>query len=223
VLSGGVGGGVGNYVGGLESVNNLRNVFPSVAPYFDLPSAVASGAGNIAGAAIGSDFDPLATLGAGAAGFVGSGIGGVPNVPMANANAAFSPTVQQALASGAANFTNSLIQSGGDVNTALQSGLISGAGSYVPANISSTLQNQGVPEQTANALGRGLTNYFIGTALGNPNASQIGIQSGLQTYVDPFINRLFGAAQNQVNQFFTPGQQQAQQPAYMTYNPFRRP
>jgi hypothetical protein len=181
---------------------------------------VASGAGNLAGAAIGSDFDPLATLGAGAAGFVGSGIGGVRGIPYANASP-FSQNVQNALASGAANFTNSLIQSGGDVNTALQSGLVSGAGAYVPTTISSTLQNQGVPEQTANALGRGLTNYAIGTALGNPNASQIGIQSGLQTYVDPFVNRLFGAAQNQVNQFLTPGQQQAQQPAYMTYNPFR--
>jgi hypothetical protein len=227
VLSGGVGGGVGNYVGGLESVQNLRNALPGLSPYFDLPSAVTSGAANLASAGVATGFDPLQTLGAGFGGAVGAGVAGVPNVPLANANAAFSPNVQQALAGGLANFTNSLIQSGGDLETALRSGAISGAGGYIPTLITGSLVDQGIPSQTATSVGTGLTNYLIGSMLGNPNAAQIGVQSGLQTYINPYMNQLFGTVQNQINQALNTatqsGQQVTQQPAYMTYNPFSRP
>lgn len=215
-LSGGFGSFAGDVVGGLESVQGLRNVFPGVSPYFDLPTALASGAANVVGSGIMSDFDPLSTLAGGASGFVGGGIGGVPNVPRANANAAFSPNVQNALASGAASLTNSLIRSGGDFDAALQSGLIGAGASYLPTQITPQLSRVGVGGRAAYPAATGITNYLIGSALGDPFAAQRGIQSGLQAYLGPALQRGFNAVTSGMGQ-------SSQQPAGMNYNPFGQP
>lgn len=217
-LTGGVAPAVGDYVGGLESVQGLRNVLPSVSPYFDIPTALASGASNLVAAGIQSDFDPLSTLAGGAAGAVGGGIAGVPNIPRADANAAFSPNVQNALASGAANLTNSLIRSGGDINTALMSGAIGAAGSYLPTQIAGQLNAAGLTGRGTYPFASGLSSYMIGSALGDPNAINRGILSGAESYLGPVINKaregLYSGLMNQTQQ---------QQPVGMNYNPFSQP
>lgn len=215
-LSAGAAAGVGNYVGGLESVQGLRNVFPTVSQYFDIPTALASGAANLTGAGIMSDFDPLGTLAGGASGFVGGGFGGVPNVPLANANAALSPNLQRALASGAASLTNSLIRSGGDINAALQSGAIGAGASYLPTQITPQLTAAGLGSQVAGPAATGITNYLIGSALGDPFAGQRAIQSGLQQYLAPYLQQGFNAVTGAMGQ-------SSQQPAGMNYNPYGQP
>ena len=215
-LSGGFGSLAGDVVGGLESVQGLRNVFPGVSPYFDLPTALASGAANVVGSGIMSDFDPLSTLAGGASGFVGGGFGGVPNVPRANANAAFSPNVQNALASGAASLTNSLIRSGGDIGAALQSGFIGAGASYLPTQITPQLTAAGLGSRAAGPAATGITNYLIGSALGDPFAGQRAIQSGLQQYLAPYLQQGFNAVTGAMGQL-------SQQPTGMNYNPYGQP
>lgn len=208
-LTGGVVPGVANYVGGLDAVKGLASINPA------LPQTISNIAGSTLGTGIMTDFDPTAMLGAGAGAGVGSFIGGQPNLSSV-------PGVQQGLANAAGSFTNALIQSGGDVNAALTSGAIGGAQGFLPTQISNQLQNVGVGQQTSTALGSGLTNYLIGSALGDPNAVARGVLSGAQTYAAPYMSDaqrwLYNTVLNQ-----QPQQTQQQQPAYMTYNPFSQP
>lgn len=208
-LTGGVVPGVANYVGGLDAVKGLASINPA------LPQTISNIAGSTLGTGIMTDFDPTAMLGAAAGTGVGSFIGGQPNISSV-------PGVQQGLANAAGSFTNALIQSGGDVNAALTSGAIGGAQGFLPTQISNKLQNVGVGQQTGAALGSGLTNYLIGSALGDPNAAARGVLSGAQTYAAPYMSDaqrwLYNTVLNQ-----QPQQTQQQQPAGMNYNPFGQP
>lgn len=231
-LAGGLGSFAGSKIGGLESVKNLAPTFDS----FNLADAISRGAGNLVSAGIMSDFDPAATFGSGLGSFVGAGIaGGTPLL----AGLPLDTNLQNAIANLGGGFTNALIQSGGDVNAALTSGALAGAGSYIPSTLTGQLTQQGVPRQFAGPLAGGLSTYLLSSMMGDPAATERALTSGLFNYLSPYAQ---GALQNMFSTMpginTIPGLGPAQRPAagsvqpaatqqvaetqpgYMTYNPF---
>ena len=220
-LAGGLGSYAGDLIGGLESVRQLQNTFDA----FNLPNAISSGAANLVGSGIMTNFDPLATLGGAGAGFVGSGIAtGSPTF----AGLPLDTNIQNMLAGTGAGFTNALIQSGGDLNAALQSGALSGTAQYLPANLTGVIAGQGVPTQYARPIAAGLSSYLLSSLLDDPTATERALTSGLQTYLQPYgsnlardLFRTLPGANVQAQGAPVGGLQQvAQAPAYMTYNPY---
>jgi hypothetical protein len=183
-LAGGLGAGVGNYVGGLESLQGLNP---------ELLKGIAQGAGNLASTAVMSDFDILSMLAAGAAPIAGGAMRG------ANITAGglpLDPRLQNALGTGAATATDALIRSGGDINTALQIGAAQTVGSYIAPTFSGGLQPY-LPTRLADVIGQGAGSAAASQIMGG-NPAQAAIMGAGAAAVDPYIN----AIQNAANQAF---------------------